>query len=129
MNRVLLIVLCAFVVGCSSSKPKGGLEHTISSGILLLEAKEYEQFVRMMIPPGKLAEFEKEGLTVPRIAEGYKKFQGEQVLKALRQLDGQTPKLSEDGSLATFAVPKELDPNGKGFMYFVMIDGKWYAKD
>ena len=129
MNRVLLIVLCAFVVGCSSSKPKGGLEHTISSGILLLEAKEYEQFVRMMIPPGKLAEFEKEGLTVPRIAEGYKKFQGEQALNMLKEIDGQTPELSADGLLATFTFPKELDPNGKGLLYFVKIDGRWYARE
>ena len=129
MNRALLVLLCALVAGCSSSKPKGGLEQTISSAISLLEAKHYEQFARLMIPPNRLAEFKKEGLTVPRIAEGYRKFQGEQVLNILKQLDGQTPELSEDGSLATFAIPKELDPNGKGLVHFAKVDGKWYAKD
>lgn len=133
MKIVLFIFMCGLFVGCADPKrnsdPKDELGQTIETGISLLEAQQYEQFIRLMIPADKLSEFEKEGLTVSIMVEGYRTVQGESALHSLRLITDQTPEYNDDRSLATFTIPKDLDSTEMTPVSFMKIDGKWYTKN
>jgi hypothetical protein len=130
MKKILFIVVCAFIVGCSSFVPKNTsdasdeLRETILKAISLLETQQYDQYILLVTPPNELPEVLKDyGLA----EMDWTSQREELALNMLKLVVDQTPELNEDGSIATFTIPKDLDP--AGLLQLQKIDGKWYGKD
>ena len=103
---------------------RGNLDKLVPEAVRLLEAKDFATVLETLMPPD---EFKKITAQMP-LAEFAAKF-GENnaahLLAALKSLKDKKPKISEDGSKATFDLT-EIPGVGKKDMVFTKIEGRWF---
>lgn len=110
----------------SAPLPEGmpaSLATTIDAMIALIQAKKYEDLIRLMAHPADLASLEKEG-GVSKVAEEFGKRKATRLLALLHAVRQQRPALEEKGAKASFTIPGAPRP-----IVFQRIDGKWYMRN
>ena len=103
---------------------RGNLDKLVPEAVRLIEAKDFATVLDTLMPPD---EFKKITAQMP-LAEFAAKF-GERnaasLLSALKSLKDKKPKVSEDGSKATFDLT-EIPGVPRKDMVFSKIEGRWY---
>jgi hypothetical protein len=96
----------------------------IDDSIALLEAKSYGPFLEKLVSPVDRAKKSKEDFE--NIVKTFPADKADFLLKALKAVKKQTPKLSDDVNTATYSL-KELNEDRP----FVMqkTEGKWYLRN
>ena len=130
--RLLLISSLVFSFGIpvisQDVKPESreALETAIPEGIRLLEAKEYEAFVEIFVPPADLKKIT-EGTSLEKFAKRFGERKAPRLLEIFKEIKGTKPSLDDNGTKATFALKEEKD--GKKAITFVKVDKYWYLKN
>ena len=124
--RPAVALLATFTFGLAAvpDDVRGNLDKLVPEAVRLLEAKEYATVLDTLMPPD---EFKKITAQMP-LAEFAAKFgenNASHLLAALKTLKDKKPKISEDGSKATFDLT-EIPGVGKKDMVFSKIEGRWY---
>lgn len=140
-----LLVCCGLVIGVSGSAmvvaddkpaanksaaekkadPRESLDTAIAEGIRLLEAKEYEGFIKTFAVPEELKSITSK-VPMEQLVEGFKS-KGEHALSDLKVIKALKPEVSADGKTATYKADGEKGP--KRTLVFTKIDKLWYVKN
>jgi hypothetical protein len=121
---VALLATFTFTFAAVPDETRKDLDKLVPEAVRLLETKEYATVLETLIPPD---EFKKITAQMP-LAEFASKFaerNAASLLSALKALKDKKPKLSDDGSKATFDLPEATGIPRKD-MVFSKIEGRWY---
>jgi len=126
---VAAVVLSCWSLAAEEAKPEARerVETAITEGIRLLEAKQYEAFVKAFVPPDDLKKVtEKKPLN--EFVDKFAEKKAPHLLDILKSIKDTTPTLSADGTSATFALKKDL-ATVKEDITFKKIDKYWYIQN
>ncbi|MBS1911853.1 MAG: hypothetical protein JST22_07690 [Bacteroidetes bacterium] len=105
------------------------LEHlraAIDSGIAMLESQHYRDFLDRFVEPSQRTKV-MEGMEMDAKARQFGMEKADMVLEALKSIRRRKPTMTEDGSIATFRLPKKIDSHRS--IEFSRVDGVWYLRD
>lgn len=127
---VFLLCLVVVLIKNSAGDPQArqeSLETAIPEAIRLLDAGEYELFLRRYIPPEKLQELEAKGGFAPFV-KGLEEVKGSYLPALLRQAQEQkTPPLQNNKPIVEYRIDaKKLGEKGPSHLRFRKIDKYWY---
>ncbi|ADG67764.1 hypothetical protein Plim_1934 [Planctopirus limnophila DSM 3776] len=129
----LLLILGVFLNPQSASvaqekkpHPQEQLDTTIAEMIRLLQEKEHKKLILEFSIPEEL-EVLKQTNNVDALFDAFAKNGAPKLLNALKKAAELKPVMSEDGLVAEFIFPEEINGNKK--MFFKKIDKKWYLQN
>ena len=100
------------------------LQEFITEAIGLLEAEKYQQALERLISPADKQKFQ-QTKRWEEVQKGFDAEKGEQLLKALREVQRSRTLLSHQNTVATYDIPKSLR-TANSQMSFHLIQDKWY---
>lgn len=102
------------------------LATAVPEAIRLLEKKKYEDFVTSFMPPDALKKITQEQST-EEFARRFGERFAVKLLQVLQSIEGKTPKLDQDGMIATFTHDVKDAPSDT--ITFVKVGKYWYILD
>jgi hypothetical protein len=114
------------VTAQGKADPREELETAIPEAIRLLEAKEYETFLKTFIPPDDFKSVTKQ-VSLEEFAKRFGKDKAADLLRVLKAIKGTKPTLDPDGTKAPFKHGIKGAP--KDSITFVKMDGLWYLQN
>lgn len=128
-SLVLVVVAHAAVSVAAEPKPHpcATLETALPHGVKLLDEKRYKDFLTAFVHPDDIAALPP-GQTLDDITASFGEGEKAVVLLAVfRSILGAKPTLSEEGTVATYAVPVKEAPRDE--IQFTLRDGRWYIRN
>jgi hypothetical protein len=132
---IVLLLTLAFLPGLTAwaapepvekSSDKEDLAAAIKTGIEMLNAKKYTDFLERYMLPDDLAKFKKSG-DFENIAADFKAH-ADVMVKILKGVQELKPELSEEGAVATYDVSK-LEGEHPDKIQFRRVKDVWYIAD
>ncbi len=126
-SAVALVAAFTFSFAAVPDDVRGNLDKLVPETIRLLEAKDYATVLEALVPP---ADFKKitAGTPLAEFAKEFGKEKAAQLLEVLKSLKDKKPKLSEDGTTATYDLPENpVFPKNK--IAFTKIEGRWFINN
>jgi hypothetical protein len=102
------------------------LATAIPEGIRLLEAKEFESFLKSFVPPEDLKRITEE-TSLAEFAKTFGQRKAPRLLEVLTEIKDEKPVFGKNETEATYTLKKEI--GGKKSLTFVMIDKYWYIRN
>ena len=125
---VVLVLACFYSNGAfaEDAKVPADLAKTIDESIKLLEEKSYGPFLERMVSPFDLEKMKKTREDLKKDTVNFPSDKAEFLLKIFKHVKTLTPKMIEDGNIATYTL-KEIGEERP----FVMqkTEGKWYLRN
>ena len=109
-----------------AKNPREQLDTLIPEAIRLLEAKEYQIVLKMIVPPDVLKQIT-EGSSLEKFAETFGRDHAADLLTALKAIKEVKPTLDAKGETATYELKPPID--GKDSITLVKIEKYWYIAD
>lgn len=110
----------------AKTDPRKKLETAIPEAIRLLEAKEYETFLKKFVAPDDFKKITKE-TTLEEIAKQFEKDKAAALLQVLKSVKDKKPTFDSEGKKATFK--HEVKDAPKDSITFVKVDNLWYIQN
>ncbi|NIP87407.1 MAG: hypothetical protein GTO03_18385 [Planctomycetales bacterium] len=131
MNLLVVISLLAFAgeqAGDASpaADPREELPSAIEHALQLLQDEQHELFLQRFAVPADLKRV-LDNRDLEDLVTAFAKEKAQPLQGALRQIQGKAPRLSEEGTRATFTVPQKNFPPAA--IVFQKIDGLWYLRN
>ena len=104
-------------------EPREKLGTAILEAIRLLEAKEYQTFLKSFAEPKDLETFTN-GRPLEEFANRFGESKAQRLLGVLKTIVAQTPILEADGTKAVYQWTEPIE--GKSSITFVKVDKYWY---
>ena len=125
---VLAIVAGFAALGAAEEKadPREKLETAIPEAIRLLEAKEYENFLKAFVAPDDMKKIAQEGPLVD-FAKRFGEAKAADLLLILKSIKGKKPALDAEEKKATFKL--EVKSAAKDEISFVKVEKFWYIQN
>ena len=135
--RIVLALLVAMAIPAqlladdAKAKPMEKLETAIPEGIRLLEAKDYQAFLKSFVPPDLLKKITEEVCSLDKFAEKFGSDKADGLMKVLKSIKDAKPKLENDGKEETYEIDEKLQEHasGKKDITFVKIGDSWYIQN
>jgi len=123
---IALLATVTFSFAAVPDDVRGNLDKLIPEVIRLLDAKDFAAVLETLVPPD---EFKKITAAQPlaEFAKAFGEHNAPELLTALKAIKGMSPKLSDDGSTATYALPEGGEFRRKT-MEFLRVEGRWFLK-
>ncbi len=102
------------------------LETAIPEGVRLLEAKEYQTFVKNFASPADLKRITEE-MSLEEFAKTFGERKAQRLLQVLKEIKDAKPDLDDTGTKATFTLKERID-GGKS-IEFIKIEKYWYLQN
>lgn len=126
MSIVALVVVIPVFAEDVKPDPREKIETAIPEGIRLLEAKEYEAFVKSFVPPADLKKIT-EGTSLEEFAKKFGERKVPRLLKILEEIKDAKPHMDDTGRKATFALKEEI--GRKKSITFLKVEKHWYIQN
>ncbi len=130
--RMILAVLVG-VWGCAAlamaqekADPREKLETAIPEAIRLLEAKEYETFLKTFVAPDDMKKCLKDG-SLAEFARNFAEDKAANLLLILKAIKDQKPALDAEEKKATFK--HEIKSAAKDVLIFAKVEKFWYIQN
>src|SRR5205085_12249001 len=98
------------------------LHARIDSGIVMLEAHQYREFLQAFVDPEFI-----EHKGVDAILEEFQEEKAELLLSVLKEIRTNKPSYRKGNTVASFKLRKR--PDAHGYINFTRVDGVWYIKN
>jgi hypothetical protein len=121
-----VVGFAALVTAQAKADPREKLETAIPKAIRLLEAKEYETFLKTFIAPDDFKKVTKD-VSLEEFAMRFGKDHAATLLQVLKAVKGTKPTLDPDGTKATFK--HDIKGAPKDSITFVKVDNFWYIQN
>lgn len=105
------------------------LETIIPEAIRLLEKKEYETLLKMLVVPKDLEKLLKEEGPLEKFAAEFGKDKAPKVLGVLKSVQEKEPAMNEDKTEASYQLDESVAANSHGTLRFVKIGKYWYIEN
>lgn len=108
--------------------PRENLDTAVKEAIRLMEAKEYETFIKQFLHPEDLKRLTDSGTSVEEMAKRFAMKKAERNLEVLKELQEKKPQHSDDGRQAFVESEKfKRMPNSK--IRFQKVGKLWYIRN
>lgn len=127
MTGLIVLMFASTVFGQEvKAKDRESLETIIPVGIVLLEAKEYELFLKTFVPPDELKKIT-EKTPLERFAKEFSERKAPRILEVLKEIKGTKPNLTDSDKKAVFTLKEEIA--SKNSITFLKIEKYWYIQN
>lgn len=113
----------ALVAQDAPANPREKIETAVPEMIRMLEKKEHLKFIEQFAPP-KVVESIKSDQKLEEFAKGFGDKLAPALLKALNEIKGTKPEMSDDGKKATFTLKEEIA--NKKTLVLEKVEKYWY---
>ena len=104
--------------------PQQSLNAAIQEGIKLLEAKDYEKFLKRLVKPDDLEKIVKNAGSLDKFVASFGQEKAADVLAALKQIKDTTPTFDTAGKQAKFSLKNPPQLHMKT-MTFTRVKNRW----
>lgn len=124
---VALLATFAVSVAAVPDEVRGDLGKLVPEMIRLLEAKDYATVLETLVPPDIFKKMTAEQ-PLDKFAKQFGETKAASLLAVLTAVKDMKPKLSEDGSTATYDLP-ENPAFPKKEIIFTKVEKRWFIKN
>lgn len=117
------------LISCASGK-KDELSDVIEEATRMLEAREYEEFLRRFISPEDKTKI-LQNTTLEKMAVEFGDEKANRLLRTLKKAKGRQPEYVSETSEATFRFDSDVGADTQGLrpLTFKKVNGAWYIKN
>ncbi|HJN65962.1 MAG: hypothetical protein QF408_00295 [Pirellulales bacterium] len=128
MSYTLLVLLSITAPAADSKEanPQADLATAIPHALALIQADEFENFIRHYAVPKELEKILGQK-TLEELVRGFAKDHAARVALLLEEIQDKQPKLSADGNIAQY--PIDLKNFSRKQLVFEKIGGLWYLRN
>ena len=125
-SLLILLTITAPATDSKGANPQADLATAIPHALALIQADEFENFIRHYAVPDELQKILKQK-TLEELVRSFAKDHAARIALLLEEIQDKQPKLSSDGNVAEY--PIHLKNFSRKQLVFEKINGLWYLRN